>query len=95
MSTKNEEMLETNWKSMIGVRYSWHIGRDASMESQELSESTWFQTLGAVVVATKQAPTALTWQEAQLHELVTISWWAETWWMSQARLHLSMGAVGA
>ena len=53
MSTINEEMQNTVWKSMIGVDHSGILGCDANMEPEEQSQSIWFQMLEAVVVATE------------------------------------------
>ena len=40
-------------RNNVVVRYSWIVGYDASMEPKEMSKSIWFNTLGAVVVATE------------------------------------------
>ena len=48
-----EEMLETVWRSMLGVRYGWIIVCDANNETEELSKSQWFHMMVAVMVATE------------------------------------------
>ena len=41
MSTRNEELLEAMWKSMIGVRYCWIVGCDSKFGSGNCGNGRW------------------------------------------------------